>query len=825
MRNAPSVLSLLRSRLVFADGGFGSLLIERGFPGGIPEEWNLSHPDAVESIHRDYFRAGSDYVHANTFGSNRVKLAAEGRDAAALAARFTASGVAAARRARDAAGRGFVALDVGPTGKLLAPLGDLAFEDAVDAFAEQVRAGAEAGADLVSIETMGDILELKAAVLAAKENCALPVFATVAFGENGRLLGGADPAAVVALLEGLGVDALGLNCGLGPDAAAPIAAEMARLSSIPVIVKPNAGLPRVDAGRTVYDVGPEAFAARMAEIARGGARVLGGCCGTTPAHVAALRRACEGVAPVPVARKARTVVSSATHAVELCDERPAIVGERINPTGKKRFQLALREGDFPYVLRQALAQQEAGAHVLDVNVGVPGLDEKALLPRAVREIQAVVDLPLQLDTSDPAAMEAALRVYAGKPMVNSVSGKAASLETVLPLVKKYGGVVVGLCLDDAGIPETAEGRLEVARRIVGEAEARGIDRPDVVIDPLCLAVSADPRAADVTLRAVRRIRDELGVGCVLGVSNVSFGLPRRETVNAAFFLLALRAGLTAAIVNPQSAPMMDAYETYRALLGLDPHCETYIRTHPPIPAGASEVSSLKSQVASKKGRDWICDPRPATCDPAGGTPLQAAVRRGIAAEAAKLAAEALAAGEAPLALIDGSIVPALDEVGRRFEEGTLFLPQLLVAADAASAAFEEIKKALAARGAARESAGRVVLATVKGDVHDIGKNIVKALLENYGFDMVDLGKDVPPERVVETAKREGVRLVGLSALMTTTVPAMEETIRLLHAECPDCKVMVGGAVLTQEHADRIGADFYSKDAMGSVRYAQSLFAP
>ena len=806
-----TILDLLSSRLVFADGGFGSLLIERGFPGGVPEEWNLSHPDVVESIHADYFRAGCDYVHANTFGSNRVKLAGEGRDAAALAARFTAAGVAAARRARDAAGRGFVALDVGPTGKLLAPLGDLAFEDAVAAFAEQVRAGAEAGADFVSVETMGDILELKAAVLAAKENCDLPVFATVAFGANGRLLGGADPAAVVALLEGLGVDALGLNCGLGPDAAAPIAAEMVRLSSIPVIVKPNAGLPRVDAGRTVYDVGPDDFAARMADIARGGARVLGGCCGTTPAHLAALRRACEGVEPVPVSRKARTVVSSATHAAELCDEAPAIVGERINPTGKKRFQLALREGDFPYVLRQALAQQEAGAHVLDVNVGVPGLDETALLPRAVREIQAVVDLPLQLDTSDPAAMEAAMRAYAGKPMVNSVSGKAASLEAVLPLVKKYGGVVVGLCLDDDGIPDTAEGRLDVARRIVREAEARGIDRRDVVIDPLCLAVSADPRAADVTLRAVRLIRDKLGVGCVLGVSNVSFGLPRRETVNAAFFLLALRAGLTAAIVNPQSAPMTDAYQTYRALLGLDPHCETYIRTHPPLTAGASGGSGAQPPSAG------------AAAPAAAPETLESAVRRGIAVEAAKLAAEALAAGETPLSLIDGAIVPALDEVGKRFEEGTLFLPQLLVAADAASAAFEEIKKALAARGAARESAGRIVLATVKGDVHDIGKNIVKALLENYGFDVVDLGKDVPPERVVETAKREGVRLVGLSALMTTTVPAMEETISLLHAECPDCKVMVGGAVLTQEHADRIGADFYSKDAMGSVRYAQSLF--
>ncbi|MBR3584333.1 MAG: homocysteine S-methyltransferase family protein [Kiritimatiellae bacterium] len=812
-----TILDLIQKRLVFADGGFGSLLIERGFPGGIPEEWNLSHPGAVESIHLDYYRAGSDYVHANTFGSNRVKLAAEGPGAAALAVRCTAAGVAAARRARHAAGGGdrFVALDVGPTGKLLAPLGDLAFEDAVAAFAEQIRAGADAGADFVSIETMGDIYELKAAVLAAKENCSLPVFATVAFGTNGKLLTGADPAAVVALLEGLGVDALGLNCGLGPDMAAPLAAEFVRLSSLPVIVKPNAGLPRVEAGRTVYDVGPDDFAALMTEIARAGARVLGGCCGTTPAHLAALRRACGGIAPLPVTRKSRTWVSCATHAVELCDATPAIVGERINPTGKKRFQLALREGDFPYILRQGLEQRDAGAHVLDVNVGVPGLDETALLPRTVRELQAVVDLPLQLDTSDPAAMEAALRACAGKPMVNSVSGKAASLAAVLPLVRKYGGVAVGLCLDDSGIPDTAEGRLAVARRIVLAAEDAGIDRRDIVIDPLCLSVSAEPRAADVTLRAIELVRKELGVGCILGVSNVSFGLPRRETVNAAFLLLALRAGLTAAIVNPCNAPVLDAYRTYRALLGLDPHCEEYIRTHaglpPAAPAAPIPSASAPAQPAS---------PTPPADGPGA---LADAVRRGLKAEAARLAADALAAPTDPLALIDGAIVPALDDVGRQFEAGTLYLPQLLVAADAASAAFEEIKKNLAASGTARESAGRVVLATVKGDVHDIGKNIVRALLENYGFDVLDLGKDVPPERIADTAARENIRLVGLSALMTTTVPAMEETIRQLRARCPDCKVMVGGAVLTQDCADRIGADFYGRDAMTSVRYALSLF--
>ena len=809
-----TILDLLRTRLVFADGGFGSLLIERGFPGGIPEEWNLSHPDVVESIHLDYYRAGSDYVHANTFGSNRVKLAAEGPGAAALAARCTAAGVAAARRARDAAGGGarFVALDVGPTGKLLAPLGDLSFEDAVSAFAEQIRAGADAGADFVSIETMGDIHELKAAVLAAKETCNLPVFATVAFGTNGKLLTGADPAAVVALLEGLGVDALGLNCGLGPDTAAPLAAEFVHLSSLPVIVKPNAGLPRVEAGRTVYDVGPDDFAALMADIARAGTRVLGGCCGTTPAHLAALRRACGGIAPVPVERKTRTLVSCATHAVELCDATPAIVGERINPTGKKRFQLALREGDFPYILRQGLDQREAGAHILDVNVGVPGLDEKTLLPRTVRELQAVVDLPLQLDTSDPSAMEAALRACAGKPMVNSVSGKSASLAAVLPLVRKYGGVAVGLCLDDAGIPGTPEGRLAVARRIVQAAEAAGIDRRDIVIDPLCLSVSAEPRAADVTLRAIELVRAELGVGCILGVSNVSFGLPRRETVNAAFLLLALRAGLTAAIVNPCNAPVLDAYRTYRALLGHDPHCGEYIRTHAPAPSAPATPSA----------------PPPPATEPApadGPAALSRAVRSGLKAEAARVAAAALAAGADPLDLIDGAIVPALDDVGRNFEAGTLFLPQLLVAADAASAAFEEIKKHLAARGTTRESLGRVVLATVKGDVHDIGKNIVRALLENYGFDVLDLGKDVPPERIADTAARENIRLVGLSALMTTTVPAMEETIRQLHARCPDCKIMVGGAVLTQDCADRIGADFYGRDAMTSVRYALTLLKP
>ena len=821
------ILSLIRTRLVFADGGFGSLLLERGFPSGaIPEEWNLSHPDVVESIHLDYFRAGSDYVHANTFGSNRVKLAAEDPAAAAQAARFTAAGVAAARRARDAAGGGkrFVALDVGPTGRLLAPLGDLAFEDAVAAFAEQIRAGAEAGADFVSIETMGDTLELKAAVIAAKESCDLPVFATVAFGEKGKLLTGADPAAVVALLEGLRVDALGLNCGLGPDSAAPIAAELVRLSSLPVIVMPNAGLPRVEAGRTVYDVGPDDFAARMADIARGGARILGGCCGTTPAHIAALRRACAAIEPIPVTRKHRTLVSSYTHTVEIGETPPTIIGERINPTGKKRFQQALREGDMAYILRQGLEQQEAGADVLDVNVGLPGVDERTMLPRVVSELQSVLDLPLQLDTSAPAALEAALRVCNGKPLVNSVNGKAESMEAVLPLVAKYGGVVVCLCLDESGIPETAEGRLAVAEKIVREAERHGIARHDLVVDPLCLAVSSDPGSATVTLEAIRLIRERLGVATILGVSNVSFGLPRREVLNAAFLTLALGAGLSAGIVNPNSAALMDAIRAFRALHGDDPGFETFIRTHPPISADASGVERSDGRTVKRSDPQTLGPSDRQTVRPSDRQTLQTAVRRGLKAEAARLAEEALAAGIDSLALIDGELVPALDEVGRGFEAGTVFLPQLLAAAEAAGAAFEAVKTRLAASGAARGSAGRVALATVKGDIHDIGKNIVKVLLENYGFDVLDLGRDVPPEAVVAAVRDNGLRLVGLSALMTTTVGAMEETIRLVHAECPGCKVMVGGAVLTADYAARIGADFYSKDAMGAVRYALATLA-
>ena len=802
------ILSLIRTRIVFADGGMGSLLQDHGLgPGEIPEEWNLSHPDEIVAVHRAYFEAGADFVLANTFGANPVKLVGEG--SAHGCAELVAAAIANARRARDEAGGGdrFVALDIGPTGRLLAPLGDLDFEDAVAAFAEQVRDGAAAGADLVVVETMSDLHELKAAVLAARENCDLPVFATVTFDKRGKLLTGADPAAVAALLEGLRVDALGLNCGLGPDAAEPWASALLDATSTPVMVKPNAGMPRVVDGRTVYDVGPENFAAEMARLARRGARILGGCCGTTPAHIAALRRACQGIAPVPVQPRRRTVVTSYTHAVEIGAMPPAIIGERINPTGKKRFQQALREGDMPYIIHQGIEQKDAGADILDVNVGLPGVDEVAMLPRVVAELQAVLDLPLQLDTSNPTALEAALRRVNGKPLVNSVNGKAESMAAVLPLVAKYGGVLVCLCLDESGIPETAEGRLAVAEKIVREAARHGIARHDLVIDPLCLAVSSDPRSAVVTLEAIRLIRNRLGVATVLGVSNVSFGLPRREILNASFLTLALGAGLSAGIVNPNNAALMDAIHVFRALHGDDPGFDTYIRTHPPIPAGETPKPRNPETPESRN------------VGSSGVRLLSDAVRRGQKAESADLAAKALAAGRDSLELIDGELVPALDAVGRDFESGKAFLPQLLAAAEAAKAAFDAIKRHLAASGAARGTAGRIALATVKGDIHDIGKNIVKVLLENYGFDVLDLGRDVPPETVVAAIRDNGLRLVGLSALMTTTVGAMEDTIRLVHAECPGCKVMVGGAVLTADYASQIGADFYAPNAMGAVRYA------
>ncbi len=803
-------------KILLLDGAMGTQLQARGLlPGEIPELWNLTRPDDIRAIHSAYFEAGADVVYTNTFGANAAKYHGE-----APLADVIAAGVSIAREAAAAAGgRRFVALDIGPTGRLLKPAGDFEFDAAYDSFAEQVRLGAAAGADLVAIETMGDSYELKAAVLAAKENSALPVMATVALGEDGKLLTGANAECVAALLEGLRVDAIGFNCGFGPDRMAPFVKRLAEIVSVPVVAKPNAGLPKVVDGRTVFTVGPEAFARDVAALVADGASVVGGCCGTTPAHIAAVRDALVAAMPrhATTCRAGRTVVSSGSRAVEIPFDDTIIIGERINPTGKKKLRTALEEGDVAYVLREAVAQAEAGAHVLDVNVGVPGIDEPAVLDATVQAVQGVTDLPLQIDTSDPEALARALRHYNGKALVNSVNGKEESMRAVLPLVAKYGGAVVALTLDESGIPPTAEGRLAIARRIVARGAEYGLGPSDFVVDVLCMAVSAGKDSANVALKALRLVRDELGCRTCLGVSNVSFGLPSRPLVNASFYTMALANGLSAGIVNPLSIDMMAAYRAYRALTAKDGTCSEWIANF----KDWSPSASIPPR-SGPDGRILSSSSPEGQTQPGQASPLSAAIRHGLKADAANAAKAALADGTAPLDVISGGIVPALEVVGKGFEAGSVFLPQLLMAAEAAGAAFDVVRAALPSRDAG-DVKGPIIIATVKGDIHDIGKNICRALLENYGFKVIDLGRDVPPETVVAAAKREKARLVGLSALMTTTVGFMEETVKLVHAELPDCKVTVGGAVLTADYAAKIGADNYSKDAMGLVRYAESLF--
>ena len=743
-----------------------------------------------------------------------------------------------------------MALDLGPTGKLLKPLGDLGFEDAVSLYKEVIAIGVREGVDLVLIETMSDSYETKAAVLAAKETCSLPVFVTMTFDESGKLLTGGTPASAAAMLEGLGVDVLGINCGLGPAQMREILTDLLAVSSTPVMVNPNAGLPRSEGGQTVYDIDAEEFARIMEDIVDMGARIVGGCCGTTPEHIRKTAERCAGKTPMPVARKGRTVIASFAQAVEIGRE-PVLIGERINPTGKSRFKQALRDHDLEYILREGVAQQEHGAHVLDVNVGLPEIDEPAMLEEVVRELQSILDLPLQLDTSDPAAMERALRICNGKPLINSVNGKEESMRTIFPLVQKYGGVVVALCLDEQGIPETAEGRVAIARKIYERAAEYGIGPEDILIDALCLTVSSDSKGALTTLETLRQVRDELGGKTILGVSNISFGLPQREIINGAFFTMALQNGLNAAIINPNSEVMMRAYHSFRALMDLDAQCGDYIRLYggqkaagAGAGAGGAAAAGAGAGGAAVSGGGGIPGTSgtaafggasaggaaagagtgpalPTETDPASR--LSAGVERGLREQAAEAARELLKTRE-PLELINGAMIPALDRVGKGFEKGTLFLPQLLMSAEAARAAFDVIKEHMAAGGQQQEKKGTVILATVKGDIHDIGKNIVKVLMENYGYEILDLGKDVPPEQIVETALERQVKLVGLSALMTTTVPSMEETIRQLRKEAPWAKVMVGGAVLTQEYADSMGADCYCRDAMASVNYAEQVFA-
>lgn len=793
-----NILEKIKTSITYFDGGMGTLLQEQGLaPGELPEIWNISHKDVIVDIHKAYLAAGCNILKTNTFGANRLKFEN-------LEEIITAAVDNAKEAIKEFDGDRYIAYDIGSLGKMLKPLGDLDFEDAVSIFSDGIKIADKCGVDLILIETMNDSYETKAAVLAAKENSSLPVFVTCVYDENAKLMTGADPAAMVALLEGLGVDAVGMNCSLGPEQMIKIVPTLIAESSIPVIVNPNAGLPKSVNGKTVYDVDAESFSDYMAEIVKMGATIVGGCCGTTPEFI---KRTVEKTKDLPFRlpeKKNQTVVSSYTHAVKV-GTVPILIGERINPTGKSKFKQALRDNNLDYILNEGITQQEAGADILDVNVGLPEIDEVAMMLSVVSELQAVSDLPLQLDTVDAVAMEKAMRIYNGKPLVNSVNGKEESMNAIFPLVKKYGGVMIALTIGKSGIPETAEGRYEIAKDIVEKAEAYGIDRCNIIVDPLAMTVSSDTQSANVTLESIRLIEQRLGVHTSLGVSNISFGLPNRDFVTSTFFAIAMQTGLDCAIMNPFSVEMMKIYHCYKALRGMDENCTEYIEfasnmTAPTVTTAVKEKSANNSADTSD--------------------PLMHAIVKGLK-EKAGIIAEKLVAETEPLEVVNTQIIPALDIVGKGFEEKTVFLPQLLMSAEAAKAAFEAVKAALS--NTDQPSKGTIILATVKGDIHDIGKNIVKVLLSNYGFDVIDLGKDVPPETVRDCAIENDIKLVGLSALMTTTVPSMEETIKLLRESGSNAKVVVGGAVLTQEYADMIGADCYAKDAMETVRYAEKIF--
>ena len=791
-----------RKRFVFLDGGMGTQLQARGLqPGQKPELAALEMPDVLTAIHTDYANAGADILLANTFGANAKKLAGCGHTVEDV---VTAS-IACARKAADTTGA-LVALDIGPLGELLVPAGTLSFEDAYAEFAQVIRAGAAAGADLVFLVTMTDLYELKAAILAAKENCTLPIFTSMSFESRGRTFTGCTVESYAVTAAGLGADAVGINCSLGPKEILPFAQRLCRSvpAGVPVFVKPNAGLPNPDGS---YNLDPDGFAAEMKEYAAIGVSMVGGCCGTTPAFIAKLHETFSPLAPAGKIPIRRSCLCTPVRFVEV--NGITVVGERINPTGKKRLQQALRDGDSAYPCTQAVAQAEAGAQVLDVNAGLPGIDEAATLEQLVKDLQAVTDLPLQLDSSNPEALSRALRIYNGKPIVNSVNGETETLEKILPLCKKYGAAVVGLALDKGGIPPTVEGRVAIARRIVDAAHAAGIPDEDIYIDCLCLTASAQQEGATQTLQALTRCKKELGVRTVLGVSNISFGLPCRGYLNTTFLTMAMSAGLDLAIMNPNTPEMMAAVRAYRVLTCQDLQSTDYVAAYADVQIQTTQTSKSAATVAE------------VSAAAPGGDALFEAVRRGLKAEA-RAAADAALTMREPLDVVNTSLIPALDAVGDGFEKGTVFLPQLLQAATAAQAAFEAIKAKIAASGQAQGSKGKIVIATVKGDVHDIGKNIVRVILENYGYDVLDLGRDVDPERVVEAVRQTGAKLVGLSALMTTTVPNMQATIEALHAANLDCKVMVGGAVLTPDYARDIGADYYCKDAKASADLAKQL---
>ena len=787
-----NIRDFIKNNIVYLDGGMGTLLQKSGLqPGELPERWNISHPEVIKEIHKSYYDSGSNIVNTNTFGANSLKFDADELSEIIYHAVKNAD---EARKASSGKQEKFIALDVGPTGKLLKPLGDLDFEDAVKAFAEVISLGVKYGVDLITIETMNDSYETKAAVLAAKENSDLPIIVTNAYGENGRLMTGADPAVMAAMLEGMGVDAIGANCSLGPKQLMGVMDELLKYCSVPVAFKPNAGLPKSDGKVTYYDVDAEEFAQDIKLAVANGVRIVGGCCGTSPEYIKKVCELTRDMRPKEIEKKTYSVCTSYNKAV-FFGEKPILIGERINPTGKKRFKQALLENDIGYILQEAVNQQAKGVHVLDVNVGLPGIDEAQMLTNSVCELQCVTDLPLQIDSSDPVAMESALRRYNGKAMINSVNGKEENLNAIFPLVKKYGGFVVALTLDEKEIPSTVDGRMKIARKILLTAALYGINKKDIIFDPLAMTVSADKMSAVTTLETVKKITEQLGCNTSLGVSNVSFGLPSRDLVNAAFFTTAMENGLSAAIMNPYSERMMEAYYSFNVVKGLDENCMDFINF-----ASRQEVQPTAKQESSLT--------------------LKEAIEKGLKEKASEITT-AMLGNSAPLDIVNAHVIPALDNVGKRFEEKKLFLPQLLMSAEAAKASFEVIKATMSADGSSVKK-GSIVIATVHGDIHDIGKNIVKLLLENYGYNVIDLGKNVPPETVLRAVTDNHAPLVGLSALMTTTVPAMEETVNLIKENAPWCKTVVGGAVLTQDYADKIGADKYAADAMETVRYAESV---
>ena len=785
------------NEFVFLDGAMGTMLQAKGLEmGGIPEMLNFDKPDWIEDIHGAYISAGANIVYANTFGANRYKMAETGKSVAEIIS--AAVGIAK----KSCGEKALVALDIGPIGQLLEPTGGLAFEEAYDIFKEQIVAGAQAGADLVIFETMTDLYELKAAVLAAKENSDLPIITTMTFEQNMRTFTGCSVSAMALTMEGLGVDAIGVNCSLGPKELEPVVAEFSKWTTLPLAVKPNAGLP--DPITNKYDLTPEDFAESMANLVKYGVKIAGGCCGTNPDFIRAVVSRLKDIKYSQQKPTLEAAVCSPAKTVVI--DQPRIIGERINPTGKKRFKEALKSEDIGYILGQAIEQINAGADILDVNVGLPDIDEKEMMVKVVKALQSVTDLPLQLDSTRPDVLEAALRVYNGKPIVNSVNGEKASMEAILPLVKKYGAAVVGLALDEGGIPKTAEGRFEIAEKILDNAEKAGIPKRDVFIDCLTLTASAEQAAVMETVKALHRVKTELGLKTVLGVSNISFGLPNRELVNCNFLQMALTNGLDLPIINPNAALMTGAVRAYKLLANIDKNSAEFI--------AAYSVSNFTTSVSSTGT---------APAPKSDNNDLPSAIANGLKDEGARITEELLKTMDS-MEIVDSLLIPALDKAGAEFESGKIFLPQLIMAASVAQAAFEVLKKHMAQSGGESVSKGKVVLATVKGDIHDIGKNIVKVLLENYGFEVIDLGKDVPPEAVLEAAVKHSVKLVGLSALMTTTLGSMEETVKLLHDNKVSCKIVVGGAVLTPEYAEKIGADFYAKDAKETVDIAKKIYS-